>query len=261
MITCGIDIGSLSTKAAFYDGKLMIGYYISRSGHEFERAGKEVYQSALNKVDLRESDIAYIVGTGYGRSSIKFSNKTITEISCHGKGAHYFLGDDIKTVIDIGGQDSKAISLGKNGKVIDFQMNDKCAAGTGRFIEVMAKALETPLEEMGKKSLSSKNPSQISSMCTVFAESEVISLFAKGEKKEDIIAGIHKSIAKRVVGMAKRISVREKVAFCGGVAKNDGVHKAIEDELKLKVLVPEEPQINGAIGAAILAWEEINKKN
>ncbi len=261
MISAGLDIGSLTTKAAFFDGKKMIGYYISRSGHEFERAGKEVYKSALDKINLKESDISYLIGTGYGRSSINFSNKTITEISCHGKGAYYFLGEDVKTVIDIGGQDSKAISLGKNGKVLDFQMNDKCAAGTGRFIEVMQNALNVgTISEMGELSLKAKDPAQISSMCTVFAESEVISLFAKGVAKEDIIGGIHKSIAKRVCGMAKRISIREKVAFCGGVAKNIGVHKAIEDELKTKVLIPEEPQINGAIGAAILAWEELEKK-
>ena len=266
MICAGLDIGSLTTKCAFYNGQKMIDYFISRSGHEFERAGKEVYKKALEKAGLRESDIAYLVATGYGRASINFANTTITEISCHGRGAFYFLGDVVKTVIDIGGQDSKAISIGKNGKVLDFQMNDKCAAGTGRFIEVMAHALETDINSMGDESLKSKNPAKISSMCTVFAESEVISLFAKGVKKEDIIAGIHKSIAKRVVGMAKRISIREKVCFCGGVAKNKGVHKAIEEELELiglksSVLIPEDPQINGAIGAAILAWQEAEKRS
>ena len=261
MISAGLDIGSLTTKCAFYDGKKMFSFYISRSGHEFERAGKEVYKTALENANLKESDIGFLIGTGYGRSSINFSDKTITEISCHGKGAHYFLGEEVKTVIDIGGQDSKAISLGKVGKVLDFQMNDKCAAGTGRFIEVMQHALNVEtIDKMGELSLKSKDPAQISSMCTVFAESEVISLFAKGVSKENIIGGIHKSIAKRVCGMAKRISIREKVAFCGGVAKNIGVHKAIEDELKTKVLIPEEPQINGAIGAAILAWDELEKK-
>ncbi|MHA1384179.1 MAG: acyl-CoA dehydratase activase [Candidatus Helarchaeota archaeon] len=262
MITAGLDIGSLTTKCAFYDGKKIIGYYISRSGHEFERAGNEVYKNALNNVELKESDVSYLVATGYGRASIDFANATITEITCHGKGAHFSLGDKIKTVIDIGGQDSKAIALGKNGKVIDFQMNDKCAAGTGRFIEVMAHALGISIDQMGDISLTSEKPANISSMCTVFAESEVISLFAKGVNKADIIAGIHKSIAKRVVGMVKRITLREQVCFCGGVAKNKGVHKAIEEELNIssKVLIPEEPQINGAIGAAILAWDEANQK-
>lgn len=260
MIVAGIDIGSLTTKCAFYDGQKMMDYYISRSGHEFERVGHEVYKMALEKADLRENDIDMIIGTGYGRYSIPFSQKTITEISAHAKGANFFFGDDIRFVIDIGGQDSKAIVVGKNGKVLDFAMNDKCAAGTGRFLEVMANALTVEIDDMGKLSSLSKEPAQISSMCTVFAESEIISLFSKGVKKEDIISGLHRSIAKRVVGMAKRLPINEKVVFQGGVAKNGGVRRSMEEELKKKVFVPEDPQISGAIGAAIIGYGTLLKK-
>jgi len=261
VITAGIDIGSLTTKCVFYNGEKMIGYYISRSGHEFERVGGEVYQNALKESNLKKDDIKFIMATGYGRYSVPFANDAVTEITAHARGVNFLLGDQIKTIIDIGGQDSKAIMVGKNGRVLDFIMNDKCAAGTGRFIEVMAHALKVEdISEMGPISLGSKKPSSISSICTVFAESEIISLFAKGVQKQDIIAGIHLSIAKRVTGMAKRIKIQPKLAFCGGVAKNIGVKKALEDEVKMNILVPEEPQIPGALGAAIIAYEKINKK-
>ncbi len=259
-ITTGIDIGSLTTKCAFYDGEKMIGYFISRSGHEFERIGGEVYEKALSQCNLNKGDINFIMGTGYGRYSIPFADGTITEISAHARGVNFLLGDNVRTIIDIGGQDSKGISVGKNGKVLDFVMNDKCAAGTGRFIEVMANALKVGhISEMGPISLKSKKPSNISSMCTVFAESEIISLFASGIQKEDIISGIHKAIVKRIVGMVKRIKIQPTLAFCGGVAKNVGVRKAIKDELKMDVLVPDEPQIPGALGAAIIAYEKLEK--
>ena len=259
MISAGIDIGSLTTKCAFYDGKKMIGYFISRSGHEFERVGSEVYQKALETTGIKENEVDIIIGTGYGRYSIPFANKTITEISAHAKGANFFIGDDTKFVIDIGGQDSKAIVVGKNGKVLDFAMNDKCAAGTGRFLEVMANALSVDIGDMASLSAQSKDPAQISSMCTVFAESEIISLFSKGVAKENIVAGIHLSIAKRVVGMAKRLPINDKVVFQGGVAKNNGVKKAIEQELKRVVFSPEDPQISGGIGAAIIGYETLLK--
>ncbi|MHA1380834.1 MAG: acyl-CoA dehydratase activase [Candidatus Helarchaeota archaeon] len=260
-ITAGIDIGSLTTKCVFFNGQKLLGHYISRSGYEFGRIGEEVFKFTLKKCNLQRSKIKFIMGTGYGRSSIHFANKAITEISAHAKGINFLLGGEIKTVIDIGGQDSKAISVGKDGKVLDFVMNDKCAAGTGRFVEVMVQALNIEdISKIGESSLKSTNPANISSTCTVFAESEVISLFAKGLKKEDIIAGIHKAIAKRIVGLIKRISIQEKIAFCGSVAKNIGVLKALEEELKTKIIVPEEPQIVGALGAAILAYQELNGK-
>jgi len=262
MITVGVDVGSLTTKAVVYDGKIL-GYYISQSGHQFERAGIDVFGKVLDKVGLKKDDVAYVLGTGYGRYSLPFVNDKVTEITAHAKGVNYFF-PKARTIIDIGGQDSKAIKV-QNGIVKDFMMNDKCAAGTGRFIEVMANALSVEsLDEMGRLSLQSKNPAKISSMCTVFAESEVISLFAeKKYSKVDIIAGIHNSIAKRVGGLVKRLGkIEEDVVFVGGVAKNIGVKKALENELRVKIYSPEGdyPQLTGALGAAIIAYERASNK-
>ncbi len=262
MLTAGIDIGSLTTKALIIDEDKIKGYVILKSGHLFEEAGNEAYKLCLEKCNLTNDDIKYIVGTGYGRALISFANENITEITCHARGVYYYF-PDAHTVIDIGGQDSKAIRIGENGKVLDFVMNDKCAAGTGRFLEVMQKALNIEtLDMMGKLSLNSRNPAKISSMCTVFAESEVISLFAqKKAKKEDIVAGLHTAIAKRITGMVNRLGrVQEKIIFCGGVAKNVGVKKALEQELGKPLYTPEDPQITGALGAALLAQERYQKK-
>ena len=249
MITIGIDVGSLTTKAVVYDGKIL-GTFISRSGHQFERAGIDVFNKVLNIAGVKKEDIDYILSTGYGRYSLPFTNDKVTEITAHARGVNFFY-PNVRTIIDIGGQDSKAMRV-QNGQVKDFMMNDKCAAGTGRFIEVMAKALSVnSLDEMGKLSLQSKNPAQISSMCTVFAESEVISLFAeKKYSKVDIIAGIRNSIAKRIGGLVRRLG------------KIVGVKKALENELKVKIVSPEGdyPQLTGALGAAIIAYERANKK-
>jgi predicted CoA-substrate-specific enzyme activase len=201
---------------------------------------------------IGRKDIQGIVSTGYGRNSVSFADKAITEITCHAAGA-FFINPDIRSVIDIGGQDSKVILLNDNGRVADFAMNDKCAAGTGRFLEVMARALEIELERFGAMSLESQKPSQISSLCTVFAESEVISLIAKGEKRENIVAGIHDAIGARVASMAKRVKIASPVMMTGGVAKNSGLVKALERRLKQKILISDSAQIVGAIGAALLA--------
>ncbi|HUX98826.1 MAG TPA: acyl-CoA dehydratase activase [Candidatus Deferrimicrobium sp.] len=265
MLTAGVDIGSLTTKALIIDGSKIKDYIILKSGHLFEEAGNEAYTACLEKCNLSKDDVKYIVGTGYGRALISFANENITEITCHARGVNYYF-QDAHTVIDIGGQDSKAIRIGEKGKVLDFVMNDKCAAGTGRFLEVMQKALNIEsLNQMGDLSLQSKDPSKISSMCTVFAESEVISLFAqKKARKEDIVAGLHMAIAKRITGMVNRLGkIQEKIIFCGGVAKNIGVKKAIEQELGKPLYIPEDPQITGALGAAIIAQERYlkNKKD
>ncbi|MHA1276718.1 MAG: acyl-CoA dehydratase activase [Candidatus Helarchaeota archaeon] len=262
MLTAGIDIGSLTTKALVMNGAEIKGYIVLKSGHLYDEAGNNAYKLCLEKCNLTKEDIAYIVGTGYGRALISFANENITEITCHARGVNYFFSD-AHTVIDIGGQDSKAIRIGEKGKVLDFVMNDKCAAGTGRFLEVMQKALNIEsLNAMGELSLESEKPAKISSMCTVFAESEVISLFAqKKAKKKDIVAGLHTAIAKRITGMVNRLGkVQEKIVFCGGVAKNDGVKKALEQELRKKLYRPEDPQITGALGAALLAQERYLKQ-
>ncbi len=214
-------------------------------------------ERALNDAHYVASDIKYIVATGYGRVSAPFANKTVTEITCHGRGAH-FISPEIRTVIDIGGQDAKVVSLGEDGRVIDFVMNDKCASGTGRFLESAAQlVLHVPLEDLGRLSSLATNICKISSTCTVFAQTEIVSLLAAGESKENVIAGLHSSIANRVISMAKRVGVKPIVMMTGGVAKNIGVRKALESDLNTEVIIPNgiDPQLVGALGAAIIANE------
>jgi predicted CoA-substrate-specific enzyme activase len=256
----GIDIGSLETKVVLLREKELLDFRVSRSTFDFKRVGRNMFNDLLEKHSLKKDDV-YVMSTGYGRNTVSFANDRITEITAHARGVQYFY-PDAHSVIDIGGQDSKAIVISKKtGSVIDFQMNDKCAAGTGRFIEVMAGALEVPIEEIGQLALRSNNPASISSTCTVFAESEVISLFAKGTNKEDIAAGIHKSIAKRVAGMAKRIGVAPLLVFCGGVAKNVAVKNYLEQELGFDIEIPilngtSSAQLTGALGAALIAQDQ-----
>jgi (R)-2-hydroxyacyl-CoA dehydratese activating ATPase len=252
MSTAGIDIGSITAKAAVFDSGKLVATKVIFTGYNAEAAGQKVYEEVLNEAGINKDAIAKIVSTGYGRNSVKFADKSYTEIMCHAAGAHY-LNPHIHSIIDIGGQDSKAILLDDNGKVKNFIMNDKCAAGTGRFLEVMARAMEVNLDEFGAMSIKSKQPSNISSLCTVFAESEVISLIAKGEQRQDIIAGIHESIAARISSMVGRVGLKEPVMVTGGVARNIGVVHALEKKLGMKIEVSPYAQANGAIGAAILA--------
>ena len=252
MFTAGIDVGSITTKGAVLADGQILGTRVIFTGYNAETAGGKVYEELLEELGLEKSAVSRVVSTGYGRRSVKFVDKAMTEIICHGTGA-YFLNPHIRSVIDIGGQDSKAILLDEKGKIKNFAMNDKCAAGTGRFLEVMARALEVDLDGFGALSLKAGNPSGISSLCTVFAESEVISLISKGEKRENIIAGIHESIAARIVAMANRVGIIPPVVMTGGVAKNIGVVKALEKKLGMTVEVSEYAQVNGAIGAAVLA--------
>ena len=252
MRTAGIDIGSITAKAAiFADGKIVATKVIF-TGYNAELAGQKVYDEVLANAGLDKTAINKIVSTGYGRNAATFADKSFTEIMAHAAGAHY-INPLIRTIIDIGGQDSKAILLDDKGKVKNFVMNDKCAAGTGRFLEVMARALEVNLDDFGTISQKSQSPSKISSLCTVFAESEVVSLIARGEQRQDIIAGIHESIAARVASMTSRIGLTEPVMITGGVAQNGGVVRALENKLGMKVEVSPQAQVNGAIGAAILA--------
>ena len=252
MLTAGIDIGSIGTKAALVrDGKL-IGTTVMLTGYNARKAGEAVFLTLLEKTGVQKDNVERIVATGYGRNSVNFAHKAVTEITCHAAGAH-FQDPEIRCIIDIGGQDSKAIALFDTGKVKDFAMNDKCAAGTGRFLEVMARALEVDLDAFGEMSLQADNPAAISSLCTVFAESEVISLIARGERRANIIAGIHESIAARVVAMAKRVGIASPIMMTGGVAKNIGVVRALEKKCGLPIRVFENAQVNGAIGAALIA--------
>jgi len=252
MITAGIDIGSITAKTAVLSDGRILGSKVVFTGYNASQAGQSVFEDLLRELGLDASSIEKTISTGYGRNSVKFADKAMTEIICHGAGAHY-LNPEVRSVIDVGGQDSKVLTIDSDGRVKDFAMNDKCAAGTGRFLEVMARALESDLDDFGIVSLKSDNPSKISSICTVFAESEVISLISKGESREDIIAGIHESVASRISSMARRVGVKEPVMMTGGVARNIGVVRALEKALGVSIEVSEFAQINGAVGAAIMA--------
>ncbi len=251
----GIDVGSITAEAVIVDDGKLINYVICQTGVNSKAAAQIALETVLGKTGLSWSDLNYIVSTGYGRVSVDIADKQVTEITCHGVGA-YFQNNLVRTVIDIGGQDSKVIRLDDRGRVTDFAMNDKCAAGTGRFLEMMAGALEVNLDQLANLSNVSSNPVSISSMCTVFAESEVVSLIARGQPREDIARGLHQAIAERTAGLIGRVGFVEKVMMTGGVALNSAVVQAIGDKLKTQILVPREPQITGALGAALLAEAE-----
>jgi (R)-2-hydroxyacyl-CoA dehydratese activating ATPase len=258
MITAGVDIGSLTAKAVILKDKEIAGYAVMPGGADVIAASGKVLAQALGKAGLQQGDLAAIVSTGYGRAKVPLAGKSVTEITCDARGTHY-LFPEAGMIIDIGGQDSKVISLDPQGRVVDFTMNDKCAAGTGRFLEVMAHALGIELDQLGAVSLKHKKAVIISSMCTVFAESEVVSLIAEGYAREDILNGLHQAIASRIAAMAQGKRVEKVIMVGGGVAKNIGVVKALEDRLKAKVKVPPEPQIVAALGAAICAQEMVGK--
>jgi predicted CoA-substrate-specific enzyme activase len=255
MSFAGIDIGSLSTDAVVFDGERIISYAIVPTLSSSETAAKSAYDAVLESAQLSSTEVSAVVATGYGRTSIDFADRAVTEITCHALGARR-LFSEANTVIDIGGQDSKVIRLSRDGRVEDFSMNDKCAAGTGRFLEVMARSLDTKLDALGTLSALSTADVRISSTCTVFAESEVVALVAKGVPKEDIIRGLHRSVAERVFAMVTRLRAEPPYVMTGGVAKNSGVVAAIEERLGTTLLLPEEPQIVGALGAALIAARE-----
>lgn len=259
MLFAGIDIGSQSTDVVIIDNnKKIVGYSIIPSGAVHTDATLKAFGIACQQADCKIEDIDYIVSTGYGRKNVPFAQKNITEITCHVKGAFY-LNPNIRTILDIGGQDSKVIKVGEDGKVLDFIMNEKCAAGTGRFLETIARVLEVDLEDMGPKALESKKSVKLSSTCTVFAESEVISKIAEGEEIEDILNGVHESISERAIAMLQKLEIQETIAMTGGVAKNVGVISALSKKLETEIYVPDEPQIIGALGAAIFAYEKKNR--
>ncbi len=252
MAVAGLDIGSTSAEAVIFDGSTMLASSIIDTGYNSRRAGELALAQALGACGLAREQLGPVVATGYGRISVDFAGRQVTEISCYARGmAHLF--PDVRTVIDIGGQDSKVIAVGKNGRAVEFAMNDKCAAGTGRFLEVTARALELDVSRLGEISARSTRDVPISSTCTVFAESEVISLVAEGAERADIVAGLHAAIARRTGAMVKRVGLNPVVAFAGGVAKNSGVKRALEQFLGVTLVVPPEPQIVGALGAALIA--------
>jgi predicted CoA-substrate-specific enzyme activase len=255
----GVDIGSVTTKAVIINqAGEVLAFSMIPTSYDRKKSGVEVLNLALDKIKQSKNSIKYIVSTGYGRRAFTASDKVLPEIVCHAKGTK-FLVPAVRTIIDIGGQDSKVMELDEDGGVVRFEMNDKCAAGTGRFLEVLTeRILNLPLDELGPLALRSKQHCTLSSVCTVFAESEIISLLSEHKAKEDIAYGISKAIARRVIGMGAggQISYKEPIVFSGGVAKNIGVVKAIEEELGKNVVTLKEPQITAALGAAIFAKEQ-----
>ena len=252
MISAGIDIGSINTKVVLYDDdrSVVIHQCCEPTGFKPKLAGESTFRHCLRATALSEKEIGWIVATGYGRHTVRFARESITEISALARGVHY-LFPDVRTVFDIGGQDSKVVALDPTGKVRSFAMNDRCAAGTGHFLQTMANALKIKIEEFGRLALESSNPVLVSSLCVVMAESEILSLVAEDRPVPDIIAGIHYALARRVVNLAASTGTTQPVAFCGGVAHNRGVCAALEDILGVALQVPTEPITVSALGAAL----------
>jgi len=253
----GIDVGSTMTKTVILN-KGIIASIIGPTGPEQRRLANKVMEEALNRAALSFQAITYIVSTGYGRINVPFADKQFTEITCHAKGI-VNLFPKAKTIIDIGGQDVKGIKIDAAGKIVDFVMNDKCAAGSGRFIEVIADTLGVPLDKVGDLSLQSKNPAKISNICTIWAQQEVAASLAQGISISDLLAGVHHSLADRICRMVNRLRVEEVVIVTGGGAKNRGLLKALSEQLGHEILVPEEPLITGALGAALMGKEIVEK--
>lgn len=254
----GVDIGSVTAKTVILKDGQIVGRSIIPTAVSSEKSGLAALEKALSNASLSRSDLKYIIATGYGRIAAPYANKTITEITCHAKGANY-LNPTTRTIIDMGGQDCKAMRVNEEGHVIDFVLNDKCAAGTGRFLEVVTRVFELTLDELGPLSMKSRDNERvpISSTCTVFAESEIVSLMARGESPENILSGVHYAIAYRIAGMFTRTGVEDEVFFSGGVAKNIGMKKALEETMGKRIVVSaEDPQLVGALGAALLAREK-----
>ena len=253
IITAGVDIGSTMTKVVLQNTETRVAI-IGPTGAEHRRLANKVMEQALAQAGISFEKVTYVVATGYGRVNVPFADKQITEITCHARGVYHFF-PTVRTVIDIGGQDCKAIKLSPQGKVVNFIMNDKCAAGTGRFLEVIAETLGLGLEEMSRLSRTAKKKERISSTCTIFAEQEVVSRLAEGAAIEDIVAGLFDSIASRVYSMAERLKVEKDVVITGGGAKSIGLVRAFEEKISFPLLVPPEPLLTGAIGAALLGRE------
>lgn len=258
MYTMGIDIGSTASKGIILkNGEEIVAKSIISVGTGTSGPTR-VLEELFQQSGLTEENIKRTIVTGYGRMHFDKADKQISELSCHAKGVHHIF-PNARTIIDIGGQDAKALKLDSKGRLLNFVMNDKCAAGTGRFLDVMAKVMELETDDLGDLSAKSTKEVTISSTCTVFAESEVISHMSAGASRADITAGIHTSIARRVASLAKRVGIEADVVMSGGVAQNTGVVKAMEKELSMSVKVSEYAQLTGAIGAALIAWQEIIK--
>ncbi len=253
----GVDVGSTQTKAIILDEDAkIVGRALTDTGANVIEAAENAYRVALEQSGISEQEVEYVIGTGYGRYRVTFGDAQVTEISCHGRGAvHLF--PNTRTVVDMGGQDTKAISVTPEGEIRDFCMNDKCAAGTGRFLGAAAAALDIPLDDLGPVSLTGTKPIKISTTCTVFAESEVLAWIGKGKKIEDILWGVHQSIATRSVGLMRRVGIEDEITFTGGVSRNAGMVKALEERLGHKLNISDDCHYMGAVGAAMFALDNI----
>lgn len=253
----GVDVGSTQTKAVVInEAREIVARALIDTGANVVLAAENAYAEALKTRNLDEREVEYVVGTGYGRYKVTFGDTQITEISCHGRGAvHMFPGT--RTVVDMGGQDTKAIRVNPTGEILDFCMNDKCAAGTGRFLGAAAAALEIPLGELGQVALRADKAVKISTTCTVFAESEVVSWLGKGKKIEDILLGVHQSIVSRSLGLMRRVGIEQEVTFTGGVTNNIGVVTVLNEMIGCPVNVGADSHYMGALGAALFAMDHI----
>ncbi|MAD51026.1 MAG: acyl-CoA dehydratase activase [Candidatus Marinimicrobia bacterium] len=256
-LSAGVDVGSTQTKAVIInEGLEIVGRSLIDTGANVVQAAEKAYLNALNNSGRREEEVTYVIGTGYGRYKVTFGDAQVTEISCHGRGAvHMF--PDTRTVLDMGGQDTKAIAVSETGEIVDFCMNDKCAAGTGRFLGAASMALDIPLDELGVTALKSEKPVKISTTCTVFAESEVLSWLGKGKKIEDILLGVHKSISSRSISLLRRVGLNQQITFTGGVAKNIGMVEVLNENIGKELNVSNESHFMGALGAALFAMDHI----
>lgn len=253
----GIDVGSTQTKAVLVDSaRAIVARALINTGANVKRAGQAALDALSEQNGVPREQIGFVVGTGYGRYKIEAGNAQVTEISCHARGAH-FLFPETRTVIDMGGQDTKAIKVGPEGNVVDFCMNDKCAAGTGRFLAGAADVLGLTLDEIGAISLRGTQPIKLTSVCTVFVESDILGYVAQRKKIEDILAGVHQAIAARTIGLVRRVGMESEITFTGGVARNLGMVRALEEKLGMLLNVSPEAHFIGALGAALYALDHV----
>ena len=251
----GVDVGSTQTKAIIMDAeRRIVGRSLIDTGANVTRAAERSFEQAVQAAGIGRDEVTYVVGTGYGRYKVMFGDAQITEISCHARGA-CLIFPKTRTVIDMGGQDAKGIKIGEEGDVKDFVMNDKCAAGTGRFLANSAEALNMPLDDIGPLALKAKNPVRLSTVCAVFVESDIMSYLAQGKKVEDILGGVHSAIAARTIALVRRVGLEPEITFTGGVSRNVGMVRALEEKLGMRVNVSPDSHYVGAIGAAIFALE------
>jgi predicted CoA-substrate-specific enzyme activase len=262
-IAAGVDVGSTQTKAILLKenggpSPVILARALTATGANVRKAAENAFEECCRTAGISTSDVGFVVGTGYGRYKISFGNAQMTEISCHAKGAQ-FLCPGTRTVIDMGGQDAKAISVGPSGEVLDFVMNDKCAAGTGRFLANAADVMGLSLNEIGQVSLQARRPVKIATVCTVFVESDILSYLAQGKRGEDILGGVHLAIAKRTLSLARRVAIEPEITMTGGVARNVGMVRALEEVLGRPLKISPDAHFMGAVGAALFALEKLGQ--